>query len=466
MSNAAFFIFPSLFSEIPISSLRSSPSLIIVSNWHFQPVVCSYLGIKRFIKKLIIMKKLNLNLIILTALMTLFFFNACKQTTAEQTNLNEGRAVLTSAPVNPVERIIDKSILENNPPKFEVEIVEDIDYKYIPAKAEKGSLVYARVDYLNLRARAGKKGKVLLKIHEGESLISMGQLSSLEEEVNLRGQSYKDKYLKVKTTEGLIGWVHRAALQDEEPALPGFIWVKKMNIRMEPNLQSPIKAQVGEGGEVIFTGKKSKERTDVMLRGKRYDDYWYEVKLTKNEAISGWVHGSGLKLLSGNIVRVNQLLSDPRVLAKKLPASYIAGYSERVAQNGRTVSLVKLNRKYIERFEDTAMHEDQFLNICVLRDGSNILHTEIFFTETQEEICFYFWHIDNNVEALVHQNDELSSLYIFDMEYGTSYETDAIQSNFNIESKGMNLDDLSFDYTEDLGQGKTHKGELHVMSYF
>lgn len=70
-----------------------------------------------------------------------------------------------------------------------------------------------------------------------------------------------------------------------------FALVNKLNVREKPDTKSRVLFQVAEGYAMFQTGKLSKEKTTITIRGQEKTDAWYEVKL-KDESITGWVHGA------------------------------------------------------------------------------------------------------------------------------------------------------------------------------
>ncbi len=71
-------------------------------------------------------------------------------------------------------------------------------------------------------------------------------------------------------------------------------WLKNVNIRLEPGLDSKIIASLNEGEEVIYLNEKSDFTTRIKLRGTEYDTSW--VKIKKKDGATGWVYGGTLKI--------------------------------------------------------------------------------------------------------------------------------------------------------------------------
>jgi uncharacterized protein YcfL len=71
----------------------------------------------------------------------------------------------------------------------------------------------ANMDHLRMRDNAGKEGKIIGNLSTGETLIYMGEKSSFNTPVKLRGYGYNDPWLKVKTKSGDEGWVYAGGVK-------------------------------------------------------------------------------------------------------------------------------------------------------------------------------------------------------------------------------------------------------------
>ena len=71
-------------------------------------------------------------------------------------------------------------------------------------------------------------------------------------------------------------------------------WLKNVNVRLAPGLDSKIIASLNEGEEVIYLNEKSDFTTKIRLRGTEYDTSW--VKIKKKDGTTGWVYGGTLKI--------------------------------------------------------------------------------------------------------------------------------------------------------------------------
>lgn len=83
--------------------------------------------------------------------------------------------------------------------------------------------VYAWVDKLRMRSEPDTKSEVVAEIPEGGAMTFLDEKTDFTQQFTLRGKSYDEPWLKVKTTEGKEGWVFGGGVKFYEPkvaALP------------------------------------------------------------------------------------------------------------------------------------------------------------------------------------------------------------------------------------------------------
>ncbi|MEL7020598.1 MAG: SH3 domain-containing protein [Bacteroidota bacterium] len=78
--------------------------------------------------------------------------------------------------------------------------------------------VYPWVDQLRIRSTPGTKGAVLGKLKEHESLEYLGEETVDLHETSLRGKTVKAPWIKVKTENGITGWIFGGATTTKAPA--------------------------------------------------------------------------------------------------------------------------------------------------------------------------------------------------------------------------------------------------------
>jgi len=79
--------------------------------------------------------------------------------------------------------------------------------------APENKTVLSWVENLNIREQPNMKSNVVAKAKENESLTLTGEKSDFTEKVTLRGTSYDEPWVQVKTADGKIGWVFGGAIK-------------------------------------------------------------------------------------------------------------------------------------------------------------------------------------------------------------------------------------------------------------
>ncbi len=83
--------------------------------------------------------------------------------------------------------------------------------------------VYAWVDKLRMRTEPDTKSDIVAEIPEGGAMTFLDEKTDFTQQFTLRGKSYDEPWLKVKTTDGKTGWVYGGGVKFYEPkvaALP------------------------------------------------------------------------------------------------------------------------------------------------------------------------------------------------------------------------------------------------------
>ncbi|MCH2045778.1 MAG: SH3 domain-containing protein [Saprospiraceae bacterium] len=157
---------------------------------------------------------------------------------------------------------------------------------------------YTWVHDLKVRSSPSTSGDILEKLKEGEGISYLDDKSSKSLTVKLRGKSYTDYWWKIKTQSGQIGWVFGAALQEKAPMPKLYAWVNDLRVRDKAGFEGTTLSKLAEGTEVQFTGKRSREKASVKLRGAAYKDYWIKVRL--EDGSKGWIYAAALKYNNDN----------------------------------------------------------------------------------------------------------------------------------------------------------------------
>lgn len=138
------------------------------------------------------MKKLHsvLKLLIISSLV---FYFSCS---TDQTNTSTSTAT--------------KEVSTSTPEKNEAQ-VEKVAVK----EKEKEEKMISWVDNLNVRKQPNVKSAVVAQVKENEPLTLTGEQTDFTETIRLRGISYTEPWVKIKTADHKLGWVFRGAVKRE-----------------------------------------------------------------------------------------------------------------------------------------------------------------------------------------------------------------------------------------------------------
>ena len=68
------------------------------------------------------------------------------------------------------------------------------------------------IDHLRLRETPGADGKVTATLSEGDTLFALGEVSAFTTQVTLRGVRYEEPWVKMRSRDGIEGWVFAGGL--------------------------------------------------------------------------------------------------------------------------------------------------------------------------------------------------------------------------------------------------------------
>lgn len=72
--------------------------------------------------------------------------------------------------------------------------------------------------------------------------------------------------------------------------------VSNLRLRTHPSLDAAVELSVPEETPLIHLGEKSSHRTEVVLRGQRFNEPWYKVSHEKSNT-TGWAYGGALETI-------------------------------------------------------------------------------------------------------------------------------------------------------------------------
>ncbi len=112
-----------------------------------------------------------------------------------------------------------------------------------PTKVE--TVFETNIDYLRLREKEGKSGKIIDVLPARTKLIATGQVSEHRTEEVLRGIRFNEPWVEVKTKNGKVGWVFGGALKFSDVAL-GTIGQKLLRQRLDYYFGEELGKQIYE----------------------------------------------------------------------------------------------------------------------------------------------------------------------------------------------------------------------------
>ncbi len=84
--------------------------------------------------------------------------------------------------------------------------------KVVTNSTSKESTLITNLEDVRLRDAAGEDAKVILALPKGSVLYDMGEVSDFTTKIILRGITFDEPWLKVRTKDGTVGWVYGGAL--------------------------------------------------------------------------------------------------------------------------------------------------------------------------------------------------------------------------------------------------------------
>ncbi|MBR9919436.1 MAG: SH3 domain-containing protein [Bacteroidetes bacterium] len=150
---------------------------------------------------------------------------------------------------------------EKAPASAESDSVPVLSGNSVPSK----TILTSNIEYLRLRSVPGPQGDILDNLERGASLEYLGEMSSFNTEVTLRGITFKEPWIKVKTTSGTEGWVFAGALNfklDNSSSLPEQL----MDIRLKSLFGESLAASMKDYRKGYVSAK-----TDLEL-GTQYEN--------------------------------------------------------------------------------------------------------------------------------------------------------------------------------------------------
>ncbi|MEM7180011.1 MAG: SH3 domain-containing protein [Spirochaetota bacterium] len=260
---------------------------------------------------------------------------------------------------------------------------------------KKGHTVYAWVDNLRLRHRPSSKAKTVDYIGEGEKLTLLGKQSKAKLRLKLRGKTFREPWVKVRTLYNTTGWVYGGA-------------VRKRKVPLKPRLLFPSSYHFDEvtskSGTSFLTLVKRKNRYSLVpgrVIVKKAPDPIYEEETGKKVLVKG-IRGKAIFMIKG-------LNLKPRSYVKNVSKYTYNGLNHRgiklkirkgssyylnvkcseeygckiYLQNGKTQTVLENYGGYISAIWKGDINGDGALDFLISYSGDNSL-TEVLFLSSRK----------------------------------------------------------------------------------
>ncbi|MEM9821333.1 MAG: SH3 domain-containing protein [Bacteroidota bacterium] len=138
------------------------------------------------------------------------------------------------------------------------------------------------VNRLRLRAEPGDQGKELAKLSAGTTLVDLDQVSDFHTRIKLRGVKYDEPWVKVKTQEGMEGWVFAGGLKFDSTH-PGEVPQLLRKKRLQSMFGRQLALAIFQYQEAYANAKNSTTMAKVYTQGRELRDTL--VRLLENKIL-------------------------------------------------------------------------------------------------------------------------------------------------------------------------------------
>ncbi|MFT4664800.1 MAG: hypothetical protein ACI8YQ_002193 [Polaribacter sp.] len=103
-------------------------------------------------------------------------------------------------------------------PKMTQSQIDSIRIAEEKAAVEKAKVkIFAWVNKLRVREEPDTKSKIVIELQEGDSMIFLKEQTDFTQKINLRGKTFDEPWLKVRTSKNKIGWVYGGGVKFYAP---------------------------------------------------------------------------------------------------------------------------------------------------------------------------------------------------------------------------------------------------------
>lgn len=133
------------------------------------------------------------------------------------------------------------------------------------------SPLIVNVDQLRMRDKPGEKGEVIATLQKGTQLADMGEVSNFTQKIILRGIEYDEPWLKVSTTDSIVGWVFAGAITFDM-SNPTELARTLMNKRLLSLFGKELTEKIDQYRAQFNLAARSREFADAYRTGEKLRD--------------------------------------------------------------------------------------------------------------------------------------------------------------------------------------------------
>lgn len=127
------------------------------------------------------------------------------------------------------------------------------------------------LDHLRLREKAGEAGKEIAMLKKGTILYETGEVSNFSSRIKLRGVWFEEPWVKVKTEDGIEGWVFTGAVTFDIQNPTAFS-EKILDTRLKSFFGNTITDESHSYRKAYYSAKTSEDFSKVYKTGEQLRD--------------------------------------------------------------------------------------------------------------------------------------------------------------------------------------------------
>ncbi len=233
------------------------------------------------------------------------------------------------------------------------------------------------INSLRIRESPNSTAKIIDKVSSGDRVIWEGEISDNKDKVTLRGVKFNTPWIKIKTSDGIDGWVYSAAIGTS--SVTNSLSNKFNNMRSESFFGEKLSAQIQHYQKAYQAASSEKDFSLAYQEGQQLRD----------EAV--------------NILEKKAEVKHPNEMDMTWLERIMPGYSLSYAAEGTQYYLfADFNNMLKKAIQTTGSNDEQFLRLSML-----------LYPYNGKEGFFYYWFEqtwDYGGESLLGQGKHLEAL--------------------------------------------------------